>query len=83
MFNDLENSTISKSDEKLGKVAVTVFVFTSSEKIGVGFPFTKIWIGKNDGIPHIFETGNTSGGMRTLCQFYDFNAPIKINPPKM
>lgn len=83
MFNDLQNSSISKSDEKLGKVVVTVFVFTSSEKIGEGFPFTKIWIGKNDGLPYMFEAGNTIGGMKTVCQFYDFNAPMKINPPKL
>ncbi len=83
MFRMFTSSSISSSDDMYGKIAVKNYTFTAPEKIGAGFPILKVLIGKRDGLPYLVEFGNTGAEIKTTYQIYDFNAPIKINPPKM
>lgn len=73
---------ISISEESSGKTVLVVYSLSGNHRIS-GEPLTtKVWIGKADGLPRRVEAGNVNSSTKMVTTFYDFNAPITINPPK-
>jgi outer membrane lipoprotein-sorting protein len=47
------------------------------------YPFTsRIWVVKADGLPHKIDVDYSSGPIKKLSINYDFEAKVKIDPPK-
>ncbi|MGH9947133.1 MAG: LolA family protein [Pyrinomonadaceae bacterium] len=64
-----------------GKPAYVYAYHNKGPGAGVGENDSKLWIGKNDGMPIKIEAQYKSGNLRTMKIVYDLETPVTIEPP--